>query len=528
MEIVLRSNTETTFNTILGAIKEDLVTRGNSLFAKLTQSVLADKLNLSKRTIRRHLSALEAEGYIAFTSKRGASGGAIIMLTNKGIKEVSGNPFLGDTTELDQLKAELFPDYVKKEPKRHYRDKKTIIEEKIKKQQEKENERIVNDRIEKEGVQGVQTFAELPDPEYAFRGYLAGQMYNAFCVSYYDEKAHRFFHKGMEAETKTYVSYRNRYEGTNCLRGRFVGTQNFTVFCQLADTCYKEGINPGELYQVQFDYVHHLGQNNKAKKGAVPYIPSLNSPIAWEAFHREVAHQNNYSNHEWNGYYNEIATITPNYPILETLSYVFTRKVKREIKAERGYITDGMPFNRVLDDIVTISESVSHMGMVEANAQDFLKYYENKVAELDTYEDLTTDEKDAMRLYMDMQVTYALRPGSFSTTKYAMAFPEQITSKIAMAHLHCKDKEALYTEVGNRHNRTDASVYESQQFLREGKELVYSYQGGISFFRTMRLASEYLGYTPNFTHLRSGLNKVAENWIPLDSLGFLDVKNISC
>lgn len=494
-----------TLNTIL----EKAENWGTTLIASFQKKELAEELGKSTRTVSRNLSTLEEQGYIFTTTKHGNKGGTVVGFSKDVVNLVGiGNPITGTTKELEKIRETLYPSPNKKPPKKRYRSKQAIAEEKLAIKKEKEKERLVNDRIEKEGVRNEDTFKELDDAEVCMKAYILSRMFNAYSVLYFKEQAEGCPEDSQER--RAFLRTASIYTTYESMSGRFVGTQTFSIFKSLVSYFTENNINPLAYFTAQFSYVSYLSSICKVRKNAIPYIPSLVSDVAKAQYDKaeEFIERMRATTSFYNISKEKAPIVGSDYPIIQGLSYTYQ------------FGSKSTAVEQALEDLALIRKQ-------DADADKLATFYEH-TRETIKQAKLSSEEEEAITHFLDNQVANFVDKGSLSVMHYTLAFPLQIMHAHAIAKMNEISDEQYFMTIGNRRRMKLATQEEVTTFIENGSWIEDSLVGQTGFINTIYFLSQYLGLYVHVPMIREILTAHDDIKIPLDATGMLDINSLLC
>lgn len=482
---------------------------GQNFATAIRKTTVAEELGKDTRTVTRYLNQLSDMGFVETTAKRGRNGGTIVMFNTELFSfEPTDNPITSETKEADEIREKVFPRKPKKQPKKRYRSKAQIAEERaLQLQKSNENSRL-NDILETMPTVNRDFFENFDEPRLYFQGYLIAQMYNAYAVVF-PKNRHEFYADIDPKKSEEGLKSMYKAHGYNVLPARFVGTPQYNKFVELAKYCNENEINPLSYLTVMFEYAEWLSGIGKARVGAIPYVNSLLSEdskdrfLNQKSFYRRM--RNSYGLFRLSN--STVPFIGAKYPIINSLHFAY--KYDRTSK----------------DALDPLIKELYEMTNFSTKATTLAGYYFSTLKDV-CKSDLEEDEKQAICDFLKEQVALYSRNNSISPAQYALAFPLQIYTVRATVAEKGLDISDYHTYIGNMYKRTVATDEDMARFEEVGKCIDFSYNSNVTFSSTMRMLADCrgLGVAPNV--VGNAINKYGADKIPLDTFGMLDIDRL--
>ena len=477
-------------------------------FATTIQRVqLARELGKDIRTVNRYLAQLDTAGLITIESKRGRNGGTVIMFNKERLRfEPKENPITSDTKEAREIRERVFPTAPKKIPKKRYRSKAQIAEERaLRSAIQTENDRL-NDIVESTYNITRDFFDNFDDPELYFKGYLCAQMYNAYAVVF-PKNRYEFYKDSDPRRAESALKAFNKANSYNVMPDRFVGTHQYATFIELARYCAENEINPLSYLTVQFEYAEWLALAGKARVGAIPY---LNTLLCEQAKYRYANRTEFYK--EMRREYGlfqltpeKVGYIGARYPIVSGLLYAF-RYGKRTREALDPLLEEP------LQSLVPSPKTVALFGFYSQALQAIKD------------SSLSVEQATELKNYLKEQVALFSARHTLNAEQYVMAFPLQIhVTRCTAVYQKNLNEEDYFSFIGNMSRVTTATDKEFEGFKRKGESIDFSFRANRTFEPTLRLLADYRGLGVDLNLVRSAVQELGEDIIPIDNFGMLDI-----
>lgn len=482
---------------------------GDNFATIIQRTQLARELGKDIRTINRYLTQLSATGLVEISSKRGRKGGTVIVFNNDKLRFTpTDNPITSETKEAQEIRERVFPTVPKKEPKRRYRTKAQIAEDRALRQaMQNENERL-NDIAENRFKVTRDFFDNFTEPDLYFKGYLCAQIYNAYAVIF-PENRYNLYKDSDQRIAQSALRAKSRAQCYDVLPNRFVGTPQFAKFVEMARFCLEQEINPLSYLTVQFEYAEWLALAGHARVGAIPYVNSLMSEQAKDRYFNREHFYNvmraKYGLFKQNS--EKTAYIGARFPIISGIYHAW-RCGKRTKESLDSIIEEPM-------------KSLAHSGKQVA-----LYGFYSSVLEKIKKSDLSPEKATALRDFLREQVALYSGRHTLSIEQYLMAFPLQIYTVRTTILLEKLDMKYYYAGVGNMNKLTTATDKEFAGFIERGKCIDFSYRANDLFPAVLNTLADYRGLGVDLNLVRSAMQELGEDIIPLDRFGMLDVHRL--
>lgn len=483
---------------------------GVNFATAIRKTEVAEEVGRDTRTVTRYLNQLEELGLVETETKRGRNGGTVVMF-NKDLLNFkpTDNPVTSDTKEAREIREQVFPTVPKKQPKRRYRTKAQIAEERALQAIRKDETTRLNDLLEATPVLTRDFFDNFEDPRLAFQGYLLAQMYTAYAVVFPKERQAYYADTDIKKSESAMRAF-NKAKNYKVLLPRFVGTPQYNKFVDLAKFCNEQDINPLSYLTVQFEHTEYLSRIGVAHKEAIPYVNTL---LSKDAIDRYYSRERFISEQRKKGLFGLSARKVPfigaSYPIITALLDVYEQ--------------DRMPSTQV-DFVINrlVNRDLFDLSTKRAVLAD---YYTSVLSAVED-SDLTTEESTKLIQFLKEQVALYAERGGLNKAHFTLAFPlqiERIRTTCISKHISQSDYHLF---LGNFNGCTPSNWEQINHFTQEGAEIDFSYTANNSFLSTIRLLADCkgLGVLPNEIH--DILNKFGVEKVPLNPFGLLDVNRI--
>lgn len=479
---------------------------GKNFASAIQNRSIALELGKDTRTVTRYIQQLEEKGLIEHTAKRGKNGGTVIVFNTSVLNfEPTENPITSDTKEMREIRERVFPTAPKKMPKKRYRTKAQIAEDRALRSAIESKQNELNDLVESLPYVNREFFDNFDEPDMYFKGYLCAQMYNAYAVVFPKRRYELYKGRDEQISQEGYRSM-NRASAYNVLPTRFVGTPQYAKFVELANYCMENDINPLGYLTVQFEYAEWLAQAGKARVGAIPYVNTL---LCDQAKHRFLNRKQFYADmRKQYGLFmlspEPVGFVGAKYPIVSTLFYAY----------KYGKQTNENLDTLLADPLKALVPSPKTVAL--------FGFYETVKKELDS-SDMSPENVTVLKTFMKEQVALFSARHTFSKDQYLLAFPLQIHTARQAVELANMDIEEYYLHIGNSTRQKYATDLEINGYIEDGEAIDFSLRSNVYFERTLRMLAEYrgLGVAPNA--VRVALKEFGVEKIPLDTFGMLDI-----
>lgn len=467
---------------------------------------LAEGLGKDVRTVTRYLKELSDKNIVETSTKRGRSGGTVIMFNNEVLDfEPQENPFTSETKKAEEVRDRFMPNKPKKEPKRKYRTKAEIAEERMRNGLRKDRERELNEMLAGMEFPTKEFFNQTDDPGRYYQAYLVSRMYNAYTVIFPELRMNEAEAIRDVDSFENAKSYKELYKDYDCLQKEFIGTANFTHFLKFTDYVLERNINPLSFLTVQFkfmDYLIRVGSNNVH----LPFINALTSPVSVDRFNSELEYNRGFR--EEHPYYaiapEEVKPLGMKYPILDLLSSAFDNP--------NGFKT---PFEGILN---TMSDYI-----FMSKKANVLASYHTKVVAAVEESDLSQDKKDVLIKFMNQQTATHLTKQSLVPQQYLAAFHMQID--LVKQDLEPQNIRKYYAYLGDfNKNGKVINLIEQANNVKRGYVMDFSLYGSSTFYTAIRTIADIRGFEVEPELLGGAIKEFGERKIPVNSYGFLDVQ----
>ena len=481
----------------------DKVTQwGDNIALVMPQKEMAAIADVTRATMNKYMNLMEEKGIAEVETKRGVKGGTVVVFNADMLNfPVVDNPITSDTKEAKEIRDSVYPKMPKKEPKRRYRTKAQIAEDRALKAKQNSWVESLNDQLEEKGKVTRDFFENFENPTLAYQGYVVAQMYNAYASCYPKQLAMFAKEQGDTEQVAKYEKQAGNRRHYRVMPLRFVGTNQYYQFVKLADFCNRTNTDPLKWLSVQFKRAQFLSDKGKSKVGGVPYVNSLLSESAFDAYNREVHHEG--LKNVWGKSITEGKIIVQcgQFPIINMLSMMYRDK---PLKEER--------IDKKIKDMTRLGEY---------NRESFWLSCYNDIMKKDVAaSDLTKEEKKAVMDFVRRSVVQYSGEG-MSMTEYMMHNRIPIGYMKGYASLNKVDDNIYYCGIGNKMgvDLTDDNV---KTMIDQGERVDFSIYGNAEFPLVLELGSVVLGIDMDYNALRSGIQKLGEEKIPLDSSGAFD------
>ena len=503
---VYRSDLPSNLTDFYNFITRQVYSFGETWALAMGKSTIAEKYGMSLRTVQRYLTDLEDQDYISTATKRGKGGGTVIVFNKDKLDfEPKVNPVTEDTLDTDELLEKLYPDKPKKQPKRKYRTKAEIAEERLRKRRRQGEQERLNDILEETGYPTKEFWQQTPEPEKYYKAYLISRMYNFYAV-YYPEK----IKNEAEASGNMFRHHlgeliQSRYKDYDVLPERFIGTPNFTIALTLTELLDDMGINPAAYLTVQFDFMEYL--INNGRQTGLPYFNALiseKSAKRWDDTHE---------------YRKGFRKEHPYYSISDEVVPIVGYGVPHMAMLVSEYnnpFTEAQ-FKEYLD--MAIDPLVSPKRM-----KTIYKYYETIIEEVNNNEDLNDEHKEELSKWIEQQTAIHLA-SRYPKHMYLITSLDQIGQKIV--NFEGTNYRELYHQIGTFTLDKTVDQIELKVRTKHGYFLYFSLAGSSTFYNTLRAMRSSRGVELDMTLVAEAIKLFGERNIPVNEYGDMDVHEIA-
>lgn len=482
---------------------------GNKLGIVTQTREIAKSYGKDIRTVCRYLKELEEHNIIDTASKRGRNGGMVIMFSDNVFDfEPTDNPITGEQVTPEQVRDMFFPNKPKKEPKKKYRSKAQIAEERILKQKRQaETDRLNDILINLEYP--TEEFWKMTDrPVLNYRAYLISRMYNFYAVYYPIMRMNRYEAEGNRLMFKLAESYKASYDVYDVLPGKFMGTQNFHHFRKLALLCEEQNINPAEYLTVQFDYMEYL-ISHSAKHVTLPYVNTLVTVPAVKRWIDTYEYKKGFN--KKHPYYHvgttEVQTAGLRTPIMMELTRAFEQPF---VKTENAY-----------QEQIDVNVDVFMNPMLKT----IWGYSEKTKKEIRESEELSPLEKQELSKFITQETSVRMSHNQMlNLALYASM------NQMAALRKRAWNKEISWREYYHTVGNTGLEFYNNPLDIatnvKRGYLMDVSLFGAYQFSNTIKMLKHMRGFDVDYNVVMEAINKFGERKVPLTKEGFLDVVSI--
>lgn len=481
---------------------------GENFATCLKKTEVATEVSQDVRTVTRHINKLRDLGLVTKEAKRGKGGGTVVVFNSELLNfEPTDNPLTSETKEAKEIRETVFPSKPKKEPKRHYRTKQQIAEDRALRTQQQNWEADMNARIAKHSI-NRDLFDNFENPQRAFRAYVISKIFDAYTVYFSQQRMERFKGKDDQRYNQAKRVFAQRYHYRS-MPHEFVGTVQFKHFYKLA-RFLGDDIDPLAYLTVQFERAEYLEDQGVSKVGSVPYINALTSQTALKQWVQQTQF------YEWryargfNANGGKVPANGMDVPIFAILRDMYykdrTDVARKNIKKEL--------------DMMKFTAPTSNM-----NASIYLYYYTVK-KEIQNSQ-LEGNKKEALIKFVETQIsTIATRKGT-SLGNYVLQNILQLSAVYQTGLLHPEiGKNDLWIAYGNNNKQLEATDEEEKEMIDKGKRVEFSVSAHKDFFDILRIASECKDLLVYPYQYFDAIKEFGEEKIPLDVLGNLDIERI--
>lgn len=506
-DLVYRRDLSDTLQEFLTFVGSRVHAYGETWALALNKTQMANAYGKSVRTIQRYVNELEDMNYLTTATKVGKGGGTVIVF-NKAMMdfEPQVNPVTEETLTTEELLEKLYPNKPKKQPKRKYRPKALIAEERIRRQKRQGEIEQLNDLLEETGYPTTEFWKQTPQPERYYKAWLITRMYNFYAV-YYPEK----MKNESEADNNRFryelaEMYQNRLTDFDVLPTRFLGTSNFTVALNMVDVLDDVGVNPGAYLTVQFNFMQYL--INQGKNVNLPYFNTLLSEKSAKRWDDTYAYRVGFrKEHPYHA--------TSPDEVVEVEGYKVPHMNMLIAEYKKPFTRSG--HKEFIDMFVDPITSPKRVKVINA-------YFQAITDEIKKDETLGENEAEVLTEWVTQQTAIHIA-SRYPDHAYLITALDQLTDKIVS--FEGDNKRKLYHDLGNYSLDTAVDQIEIKVRTKTGYFQNFSIAGSNTFYRTMQALRNSRGVELDKALLAEAITKFGKRKIPITKHGDLDVQQIA-
>lgn len=482
---------------------------GNNFGLAMNKSDLAEAFGKTPRTVGRYIKELEDLNVIETSVKPGATGGIVIMFTEDKLDfEPQAKPVTAENKTADEVRDLLYPRKPKKKPKKSYRPKSVVAEERLRRKLRNDKSDEQNDML-KSMVYPTKAFWETTEePELYYQAYLVSRMYNFYAVYYPEMRMNKRESVGDLWGFKLAETYRDTYRDFDILKKGFMGTSTFTNFVNVARFCINNNVAPADYLTVQFDYMEYL-HSVKSKSVYLPFVNALVSPKSVQRWIDTYDYKKQFRKDH--PYYavspTEIKASGESFPIMTELIRAFNSPFQETPSAYQAQI-----------DVNVDIFMPSMMKISWAYSQDVKK----AIAESNA---LDETEKAHLSKFITQETATHMVHNQITTLSTYSSMP-QIAGMRKETMLNEGNWREYFHNVGNTGLEYFDNPLDRATNVKRGYRMDFALFGAYSFLDTMNMLKENRGFNVDYDIVKVAIEKFGERKIPLTPEGFLDVHAI--
>lgn len=483
---------------------------GENFGIAVKKDALAEAYGKNVRTITRYIKELEDKEVIETATKTGKDGGIVIMFTDDNLDfEPTDNPITKKSMTAEEVKEMLYPNKKKKEPKKKYRSKTEIAEERVLKARRRSKIDELNEQLLTMDYPTKEFWMQTPNPELYYRAYLSASMYNFYAVYFPTMQMHKAEAKGDIYRYEFYKIERDKYANYDVLKKDFLGTSTFTNFLKFAEVMVNNNIDPAQYLTVQFQHMQFLMDMQSASV-KLPYpntLVSVDSARRWlGTYEYKKQFRKDHPYYAVSG--DTVQTEGLSYPILTELVQAFQEPFKETPDVYTQQIE------------ATISNRIYVPKMIQS-VYDYGRAIKAKIKDTDK---LNTTEKQELTKFIEQETAnHMVSDQVLTLVTYASV--NQIAD-MKVKSLDDKNLRYYYHNVGNSGLEYKENPIEIRTNVKRGYRADFSLFGAKTFLNTINMLKSIRGIEVDFEVVGEAILKFGENKIPLTEHGFLDAKAI--
>lgn len=482
---------------------------GNNFGLAMNKTALAEAFGKTPRTVGRYIKELEDLDLIETSVKPGATGGIVIMFTKDKLDfEPQETPVTPDSKTADEVREMLYPRKIKKAPKKSYRPKEEIAEERLRRQLRNDKTADQNNLLLSMDYPNKAFWDETDQPELYYRAYLISRMYNFYAVFYPEMRMNRREAQGDLWGYKLAETYRDTFSDFDVLKKDFMGTASFTNFVNLAKFCINNDVAPADYLTVQFDYMEYL-HSVKAKNVYLPYVNALTTTKSVQRWIDTYDYKKQFRKDH--PYYavspTEIKASGESFPIMTELIRAFKEPFKETPTAYQAQID------------VNVDIFMSKMLKVSwAYSQDIK-------TSINESEDLTENEKQELIKFIVQETATHMVHNQITTLATYSSIP-QISGMRKEVMTTQGNWREYFHDVGNTGLEYFDNAIDRATNVKRGYQMDFALFGAYSFLDTMNMLKENRGFNVDYDVVKTAIDKFGARKVPLTKEGFLDIVSI--
>lgn len=505
--LVYREDLSTNLQNFLSFVGQKVQAYGETWALAFDKSQLAESYGKSLRTIQRYVSELEKKDYLTTATKVGKGGGTVIVFNKSMLDfEPEVNPVTDETLSTEELLNQLYPNKPKKKPKKQYRSKAEIAEDRLRKRRRQSEIEDLNDMLEETGYPTKAFWEKTPEPEKYYKAWLITRMYNFYAV-YYPEK----MKNEAEADNNKFryalgELLQRRVENYDVLPTRFLGTSNFTIALKLVEVFDDFKVNPGAYLTVQFDFMEFL--LNSGKNANLPYFNALLSDKATKKWDDTYAYRVGFrKEHPYHA--------TSPDEVVEIQGYKVPHMNMLIAEYKNPFTQSG--FAEYLEMYVDPITSPKRVRVIHA-------YFKEVLEEVKEDENITKKETAVLTDWVTQQTAIHIAP-RYPDHAYLITSLDQLAHKIT--DFKGNNLRELYYNMGNYSLDPVVDQIELKVRTKTGYFQHFSITGSSTFYNAVRAMRNSRGVEVDQELLSSAINKFGKRKIPINKHGDLDVYQIA-
>lgn len=505
--LVYRRELSTSLQDFLNFVGKKVHAYGETWALALDKAKIANAYGKSLRTIQRYVSELEEKEYLTTATKVGKGGGTVIVFNKDMLDfEPEVNPVTDETLSTEELLNKLYPNKPKKKPKKHYRPKAEIAEERLRKRRRQGKIEELNDMLEEHGYPTKEFWEKTPQPEKYYKAWLITRMYNFYAV-YYPEK----MKNEAEADNNKFRYalgdlLQKKVENYDVLPTRFLGTSNFTIALRLVEVFDEFNVNPGAYLTVQFDFMEFL--INSGRNANLPYFNALLSDKATKKWDDTYAYRVGFrKEHPYHA--------TSPDEVVEIQGYKVPHMNMLIAEYKNPFTKSG--FAEYLEMFVDPISSPKRVRAIHA-------YFKSVVKEIKEDESMTDEESDILKEWVTQQTAIHIA-SRYPDHAYLITSLDQLTHKIT--DFDGTNRRELFHNLGNYSLDSAVDQIELKVRTKTGYFQYFSITGSSTFYNVLRAMRNSRGVELDQELLSSAINKFGKRKIPINPHGDLDVHQIA-
>lgn len=256
---------------------------------------LAELAGKDIRTVSRYLNTLQDSNIIQVKSKRGRSGGTVILLNSDMIRFDTSEKAMVNTDDpksIDDVFKQKMPEPKPEPPKKKKRNRRTkqqMLEDQLLKSEKQKKAEALNAELLNTLHPDWDWFEKTDDPTGNLRTYIITRLYNRYAGLFpalHNAEVHVYKH-----EQKPVNEISPDYD---VLPQQFYGTQRWEQFSKFRKFLEENNIDPAVYLSAQFSRSIFNSQSKQNKK-ILPFVNALYSDTAYDVYLQYTDYANKHS-----------------------------------------------------------------------------------------------------------------------------------------------------------------------------------------------------------------------------------------